>query len=172
VKCEFAETLSRRLYNGIERTDSLANLLQAGGQLEAHYRKMCPCYGFPPVDRICVPEPVVESVPQPTRSFAHGVNAYRVHKCRCETCTIAHRESRRRYRPLSDSVNVRLDPAPLIERLTRDGRLEAVENSVISRWRKDGIGIYSADKWCIRLGYHPIEVWGQDFYVSIEPSVD
>jgi hypothetical protein len=172
MRCEFAETVSRRLYNGTERTDSLANLLQAGGQLEAHYRKVCPCYGFPPVDRICVPEPVVEPVAPPTRSFAHGLNAYRVYKCRCEICITANTESKRKYRPLSDAVKVRLDAQPLISRLTRDGRLAAVENSKISSWRKDGIGIYSADKWCIRLGYHPIEIWGQDFYVSIAPDVD
>ncbi len=174
MKCEFAETLSRRLYDGLECRDSLSNLLQAGGQLEAHYRKMCPCYGFPPVERICVPEPVVEREPDPTptRSFVHGLNAYRVYKCRCEICTSANNESRRKYRPLSDSVKIRLDAQPLIDRLTRDGRLNAVENSKISEWRKNGIGIYPADKWCIRLGYHPIEVWGQDFYVAIEPFSD
>jgi hypothetical protein len=175
VECEYAERLARRLYGGIERQDSLTNLLQAGGQLEAHYRKICPCYGFAPVDRIAVIEPDVEQQCEPekeTRSFAHGLHAYRVYKCRCEICTVASREARKRYRPLSDSVKVRLDGQPLIDRLTRDGRLSAVENSKISGWRKDGIGIYSADKWCIRLGYHPIEIWGQDFYVSIEPFSD
>lgn len=167
MECEFAERLSRRLYGGIERQDSLSNLLQAGGQLDAHYRKICPCYGFPPVERIPVPEPE-----EPTRPFAHGLHAYRVYKCRCEICAAASNAARTRYRPLSDSVKVRLDAQPLLDRLTRDGRLNAVDNSKISSWRKGGIAIYSADKWCIRLGYHPIEIWGQDFYVSLAPYVD
>ena len=175
MECEYAERLSRRLYDGIERRDSLTNLLQAGGQLEAHYRKICPCYGFPPVDRIAVAEPDVERRREPekeTRSFPHGLHAYRVHKCRCEICSTASKTARKRYRRLSDAVTVRLDGQPLIDRLTRDGRLNAVENSKISGWRKNGIGIYAADKWCIRLGYHPIEIWGQDFYVAVEPFSD
>lgn len=104
------------------------------------------------------------------RPFTHGLHAYRVHKCRCEICKKANTDARRKYRPLSDAVSLRLNAEPLITRLTRDGRLAAVENSIIFRWRKDGIGIYSADEWCVRLGYHPFEVFGQDFYVAIEPS--
>lgn len=172
MDCDLAQVIAKRTFGATERKDSFSNLYQAGGQVEAHYRRLCPCYGYPPVERISIPE--VSSPPvtieEPESTFRHGLHAYRVRKCRCDLCVNANEESRRRYRPLSDSVKIRLDSGPFIRRLTRDGRLDAVENSTIASWRKSGIGIYSADKWCIRLGYHPIEIWGQDFYVSIEPE--
>jgi hypothetical protein len=176
VKCDFAEAVARTAFDTDRRQTSLTNLLQAGGQLEAHYRKMCPCYGFPPVERNPVPEPIHDQTraPRPKKKkkdFKHGANGYSSHHCRCPICREGRRLERQKYRPLSDSVKIRLDPVPLINRLTRDERLEAVENSTISRWRKDGIGVYSADKWCIRLGYHPVEIWGQDFYLGATEEV-
>lgn len=166
MKCDLAEELALTAFNTDKRRTSLSNLLQAGGQVEAHYRKMCPCFGFPPVERIPVPEPIRDEAKQPQRSFQHGVNAYRNKKCRCEECREAHRLAQLKYRPKSDSKKIRLDATPLLKRLERDGRLEAVENSRISVWRKSGIDLYAADRWCIRLGYHPIEVWGQEFYLG------
>ena len=97
-------------------------------------------------------------------SFRHGNSGYRNHKCRCEECVKGHRESRLKYRPRSDSLKIRLDGMALINKLTRDGRLEAVENSRLATWRRQGINLYAADRWCVKLGYHPIEIWGQAFY--------
>jgi hypothetical protein len=145
--------------------------MQAGGQLEAHYRRLCPCYGFPPVDRVAVPEPIrdPDRAPKPSKAakpIKHGVHAYRTHKCRCEVCRLAARAQRQKYRPKSDSLKLRLDAEPFISRLTRDGRLEAVDNGRLSQWRRGGIDLYVADRWCIRLGYHPTEIWGQEFYAG------
>ena len=166
MKCNLAETVAQTAFNTDKRKTSLSNLLQAGGQLEAHYRRMCPCFGFPPVERIPVPEPIRDEAKEPKRSFEHGANGYRNHKCRCEVCGDAYRISQYKYRPKSDSLKIRLDSTPLIDKLKRDGRLESLENSLISGWRKTGIDLYAADRWCIRLGYHPIEIWGQDFYLG------
>lgn len=164
--CDYAEEIALDTFAGDNRATSLSNLLQAGGQLEAHYRKMCPCYGFPPVERVPVPEPIRDDLraTKTERSFKHGASAYRNRGCRCDVCKEATRLAKIKYRPKSDAVKVRLDATPLIDKITRDGRLEAVENSRISQWRKAGIDLYAADRWCIRLGYHPIEVWGQAFY--------
>lgn len=168
MKCEFAEDIARDAFMADHRKTSLSNLLQAGGQLEAHYRKMCPCYGFPPVERVPVPEPIRDDLRplKAERAFTHGASAYRNRGCRCLECKEANRIKSAKYRPNSDSVKVRLDATPLIDKITKDGRLEAVENSRISQWRRLGIDLYAADRWCIRLGYHPIEVWGQAFYLG------
>jgi hypothetical protein len=166
MNCDLAEDLAQTAFNTDRRRTSLSNLLQAGGQLEAHYRKMCPCFGFPPVERIPVPEPIQDVAKQPKQSFKHGANAYRNRNCRCDECREGHRLAQLKYRPKSDSLKIRLDATPLIEKLSRDGRLEAVENSRISQWRKSGIDLYAADRWCVRLGYHPVEIWGQAFYLG------
>lgn len=170
MRCDIAEEIAQDAFAGDERRSSLSNLLQAGGQVEAHYRKMCPCYGFSPVERIPVPEPLRDKRRAP-KPVTHGASAYRNRGCRCDVCKEANRLQKLKYRPKSDSVNVRLDATPLIEKLTREGRLEAVENSRISQWRKAGIDLYAADRWCIRLGYHPIEVWGQAFYLGATEEV-
>lgn len=57
-----------------------------------------------------------------------------------------------------------LDAEPFIAKLLKDERQQAIPTGMISRWREKGISIYAADKWSIKLGYHPYEIWGQDFY--------
>lgn len=76
------------------------------------------------------------------------------------------REIRLRYKPLSDAASLRLPVEPLLERLRMSGRLEELEVSRIGQWRRNGnmMSVYWADKWAIRLGFHPFEIWGWDFY--------
>jgi hypothetical protein len=166
MECDLAEEIGRTAFSTDTRKTSLSNLLQAGGQLEAHYRRVCPCFGFPPVERIPVPEPIVDKAKAPKRPFVHGANGYRNHKCRCDVCRDGNRLNSAKYRPKSDNLKIRLDATPLIRKLTLDGRLEAVDNSKLTIWRRTGIDLYAADRWCIRLGYHPIEIWGQEFYLG------
>lgn len=173
MECELAQQIAHDAFMGDHRRTSLANLLQAGGQIEAHYRKMCPCFGFPPVERLPVPEPIRDEtrLPSPAKPIVHGASAYRNKGCRCDICKEAQRKAKLKYRPKSDAVKIRLDATPLIDRLTRDERLAAVENSRLNQWRKVGLDLYAADRWCIRLGYHPIEVWGQAFYLGATEEV-
>lgn len=63
---------------------------------------------------------------------------------------------------------IRLDAEPLINKLRKDGRQGAVSAARMRDWRRDGIDLFIADKWCVRLGYHPYEIWGQDFYQLLE----
>lgn len=93
----------------------------------------------------------------------HGYKKYRAEKCRCEICCAENILIRRKYRPLKPAV-LRLDGTILVDRLIHDDRLASVDTSLISRWRRQGITVWDADRWACRLGYHPIEIWGQAFY--------
>lgn len=97
----------------------------------------------------------------------HGRNAYVKYKCRCEICCQETLEYKRGYRARKGKVSRRLDSAPFIARLERDERLAAVDPTFVSKWRRNGIDVWAADRWSIRLGYHPLEIWGQDFYVGV-----
>lgn len=39
-----------------------------------------------------------------------------------------------------------------------------VKRDRLRAWRKRGIGFYDADVLCIRLGYHPSLVWGEEYW--------
>lgn len=96
----------------------------------------------------------------------HGRSTYLKYKCRCDICCQDAREYRKRFRESNINAGLRVDATPLLDKLLRDERYEAVPAKTKSRWRAEGIELYNADKWAIRLGYHPIEIWGQDFYRS------
>jgi hypothetical protein len=94
----------------------------------------------------------------------HGISMYRQRGCRCETCRTAMTEERKKFRKLTDNKPIRLNGEVFVDRLIRDERHFAINTNVISKWRRFGIDIYNADEWCVKLGYHPSEIWGQDFY--------
>ena len=94
----------------------------------------------------------------------HGRSTYLKHKCRCEICV----EDARLYRATYRKSVVRLDANHLVLRLQLDGRTGAVANSLLSKWRKSGMDVYNADRWAVKLGYHPFEIWGSDFYEGCE----
>lgn len=45
-----------------------------------------------------------------------------------------------------------------------------VSRRALSRWRTDGIPLFSADALCCRVGMHPTEVWGMKFYEGVEDT--
>lgn len=197
MKCSTAERICSSTMTLTCEKHARRDVVHAVGQLEAHYRGICPCHGFPPVDEPPIPrtkkaraaelqptqptqntQPIkatkTESAENPESSGVadrvrvHGVSGYRTWGCRCEVCVEAMRADRRKYRKKSDSCRIRFSPEPLIERLERDERMTAVSSSVIHRWRRDGLDVYGVDRWCIKLGYHPTEIYGQDFYAGID----
>lgn len=89
---------------------------------------------------------------------------YRYRQCRCDTCKQAASEQRKHFRPKSDNKRIRLDGEVFVARLVRDNRHGAVNTNLISKWTRFGLDIYNADEWCVKLGYHPTEIWGNDFY--------
>lgn len=90
----------------------------------------------------------------------HGRSTYLKYKCRCEVCVKANSVYRKNIR---QSV-LRLDADRFIDRLTKDGRITSIHTGVISKWRQYGLDIFQADRWAVKYGYHPYEIWGNDFY--------
>lgn len=94
----------------------------------------------------------------------HGRSTYLKHKCRCAICV----EDARVYRATYRKTVIRLDGNQLVRRLQLDGRGGAVASNVLAKWRKNGMDVYHADRWAVKLGYHPFEIWGSDFYEGCE----
>lgn len=101
----------------------------------------------------------------------HGISMYRQRHCRCDICKAAATAERLKYRPKKNPVSIRLDGTRFVERLLRDNRHGAINTNLISKWQRFGIDLYAADRWCVRLGYHPIEIWGNDFYRNTEEEL-
>ena len=90
----------------------------------------------------------------------HNRNTYLRHKCRCEACCADALAYKRKY----NASNIKLDCEPLVNKLAKDGRLHAVSRDTIKGWRNNGMNVFVADRWAVKLGYHPYEIWGNDFY--------
>lgn len=100
-------------------------------------------------------------------AWNHGRSTYLKHKCRCEICT----EDARVYREKYARSGIRLDGEPFIQRLTTDGRVTSAGSNNVSKWRRYGMDIFAADRWAVKFGYHPYEIWGDDFYQGCEDYV-
>jgi hypothetical protein len=72
--------------------------------------------------------------------------------------------------PKTDSVELWLDPTPLINALIERNMLREVRNETLKRWRRQGIDVYWADKWAVKIGLHPIELFGMEFYRDGQPK--
>lgn len=94
----------------------------------------------------------------------HGMGMYRYAGCRCEICNGVMAEHRKKYRKKSDNSKVMLDATPLINWLQRNEQLTLMDTSSVHNWRTRGIGVYTADALCTRMGVHPAEVFGFKFY--------
>lgn len=42
----------------------------------------------------------------------------------------------------------------------------SVSVNTLANWKKGGVPIEGADNACVRAGFHPIEVWGDDWLVE------
>ena len=104
------------------------------------------------------------------QTLEHGMTMYRYRNCRCNICYTAAQEARRKYRK-PKPPRIRLDYQPLVARLTEQQITQFVGWRTIREWEsKNGIDLYAADRWCIKLGFHPTQIWGTDFYQGIEPE--
>lgn len=41
-----------------------------------------------------------------------------------------------------------------------------VDERTIAKWRTDGLTLRSADKVAVRLGYHPLIIWGDRYWLA------
>lgn len=73
---------------------------------------------------------------------------------------------------ISKDVRLRISGQPFVDKLTKDNRLEAFGHKNMCLLKKRGMtfDVYWADYWACKLGYHPIEIWGNEFYSGIEVS--
>lgn len=101
----------------------------------------------------------------------HSLRGYKTHKCRCEVCTEAYN----RYRARENFKNRRtpithvlISGEPLVK-IFVDRQLSGGNMSKkIQRWRTEGISVYEADTECLKLGYHPFEVFGASYFEGLE----
>ena len=107
----------------------------------------------------------------------HGtVSRYNNGRCRCELCKDAKRQWRINNMPTPGdqpvgkfkvryaSAKVVLDPEPLITLITQTTELNSNMRARFREWRANGIDVYRADEWCVRIGTHPYLVFGDKFY--------
>lgn len=63
-----------------------------------------------------------------------------------------------------------LEPLMLAGRYATAGELGLVldrTRSCIQRLKNDGVPIHRADQFAIACGFHPSEVWGDDYYQAL-----
>lgn len=94
----------------------------------------------------------------------HGASMYRQRGCRCETCRFGMSSARKKYRPISLAGLIRLDAAPLVNFLINAEQLQNVSSKTVARWQREGLSVYTADKWCLYFGVHPVEIYGHKFH--------
>lgn len=100
----------------------------------------------------------------------HGLNAYKRRGCRCEVCLEAHRQSRIRERLKNRRTPIKhhlIDATPLIEIYRHLNTRSSSLSRTIKKWEKYGISAYDADTYCMRLGYHPIEIFGPAYFEGL-----
>lgn len=95
----------------------------------------------------------------------HGRSTYMKYKCRCDICTQDAKRYRREYKlSKGGDMKIRLDATPLITRMVSDGTIRHVDHQTWKKWLNRGLDPYTADKWCIKFGYHPAAIFGNAFY--------
>jgi hypothetical protein len=103
------------------------------------------------------------------RRISHGRLKYYQEGCRCDVCVhgqteynrkredkrkvqrVAARESKLDAQPLIDLLYDKIDPRSSIGRKLR-------------YWKRFGVDVYAADKFCCEMGYHPVEVFGDAWW--------
>ena len=85
----------------------------------------------------------------------------------CRYCTIRHTPkctdpNRWPVQPLIELIEHRTDPLVLF----------TVSHAELHRVMQDGMSTFQADRWCIRAGYHPAQVYGPSWFEAGLSVVD
>ena len=92
----------------------------------------------------------------------HSVYGY-TKGCRCDICKKAKSDYKKSFRPKQSKL--KLDPEPFLAKLEASDQMHLMDPHRVYSWRKrGGINVYYADKWALKFGWHPAEVWGMAFY--------
>jgi len=99
-----------------------------------------------------------------SRTKTHGITSYKKRGCRCELCCAAwarYNMSRRLHKEKS----FKIPAGPLVEFMREhDGRMDGAKARAAKRWLEEGVDIFTADKACVRRGFHPFEVYGSAWF--------
>lgn len=101
------------------------------------------------------------------KNLDHGYSMYRYRGCRCDICRAGAEAERKKYRKSRAVPRIKLDATPLINRLTQEQIQWMIGHHTVNRWKINGIELFTADRWCIKLGYHPMQIWGTAFYTGV-----
>ena len=101
----------------------------------------------------------------------HSLRGYKIHKCRCDICIAAHKRHRaeQNYKNGRTPITHVLISGEPLANIFRERQLAGGSMSKhIMKWEDVGITVYEADKWCMKLGYHPFEVFGAEYFQGLE----
>lgn len=91
----------------------------------------------------------------------HGRAAFVKNICRCDICRDAHNEYNNKWR--HERRVDRLDPEPIIE-VSLNSPTFAIRSKTLQNILENGIDVFLADKYCVEMGYHPMQLYGFKFY--------
>ena len=92
--------------------------------------------------------------------------------CSCEQC-LARQEKRNkakrewRWRQEEKARAKNLDAQPLIDLLYEKVDTRSSLGRKLRYWRTHGVDPYTADKFCCEMGYHPYEVFGDEWFKGV-----
>lgn len=105
------------------------------------------------------------------RNQPHSFIGYSKYGCRCDLCLQGY-EKRKEYinarRRKFKIVPAVIDGSPLAAIWKEQFRITGNNAQLVKRWETKGIDIYEADKYCMMLGKHPIEIFGDAYFTGIE----
>ncbi len=85
-------------------------------------------------------------------------------------CVEAYKESRIRERLKNRRTPIKhhlIDATPLIELYKTVDIHSGSFSKVLRRWQTEGISAYDADTYCMKIGFHPIEVFGASYFEGL-----
>jgi hypothetical protein len=96
------------------------------------------------------------------KEIKHGLSRFKHYKCRCDVCVEANRVYviQRKEKQDTKKRAGKIPAEPLIALLYSQIDTHSSLGRKVRRWRHEGVDIYTADKLCCEMGYHPYEVFG------------
>lgn len=94
-----------------------------------------------------------------------GTRGRYVEGCRCEPCTRANNSYQRSRR--SKRVNLPSEPLLSMYEGVPDEEVAnrlGISRATLLRWKTRGISLTAGDRVAVRLGVHPLFIWGGDYW--------
>jgi hypothetical protein len=92
----------------------------------------------------------------------HGTRvAYDRYGCRCDLC----REVIRKHNAGRDRKLSRLPVENMLQKLSSTDFPQRYSAGIKS-WTIKGIDVFKADRICCEYGFHPYEIWGDDWFID------